>query len=187
VAAIPCFVVAVIMEPYRIRRLLAFIDPEADIHNHGYHLYQSMVAIGSGGLWGQGLGCGLQKYLFLSEAHTDFIFAVVCEEMGMIGALVIIGLYSFLIVQGIRVATKVPDMFGALIAAGVTVMIGLQAFINMGVVVGLLPTKGLTLPLISYGGSSLMINAIAIGIMMNVSRHAEYAVNPPQRMRLSYA
>jgi cell division protein FtsW len=188
IAAVPCLIAAIIAEPYRVRRFIGFLNPEKDIHGAGMQLYQSLVAIGSGGLWGLGLGQGPQKYQFLPEAYTDFIFAVICEELGLIGAICIIAIYVFLMIQGIRVASRVPDMFGALLATGITSMISLQAFINMAVVLGLLPTKGLTLPLISYGGSSLLINMVAIGILMNVSRHAEYAANPSRRaVRVAYA
>lgn len=173
VAAIPCIVIAIIVEPYRVARFLSFMDPEKDIRGKGWQLHQSLVTIGSGGVTGLGLGEGPQKYLFLSEAHTDFIFAGICEELGMVGAMIVVALYAFFIIQGLRVATRVPDMYGSLLAAGVTSMIGIQAFINMMVVTGLLPTKGLTLPLISYGGSSLLINMIGIGILLNVSRGAE--------------
>src|SRR5690606_16073540 len=130
---------------------------------------------------GLGLGEGPQKYQFLSEGHTDFIYAGICEELGMAGGVAVFIVYALFMIQGIRVATKAPGMYGSLIATGVTVMIGLQAFVNMYVVLGLLPTKGLTLPLISYGGSSLLINCAAVGILMNISRYTEIAAAVPTR------
>jgi cell division protein FtsW len=181
VAAIPCVIVAIIAEPYRVRRLIAFLNPESDIRNTGWQLYQSLVGVATGGIAGLGLGRGPQKYLFLSEAYTDFIFAIICEELGMIGAICIIGLYCFFFIQGMRVALRAPDLYSCLLATGCTCMIGFQAFINMGVVTGLLPTKGLTLPLISYGGSSLLINMVGIGILMNVSRNIEIAASMSRR------
>lgn len=187
VLAIPVVIAAIIAEPYRVARLVSFMNPELDPKGVGWQLDQSLVAIGSGGITGLGLGEGPQKYLFLAEAYTDFIFAVICEELGLIGAGVIIALFVFFMIQGIRVARRVPDMYGALLATGITAMISLQAFINMGVVTGLLPTKGLTLPLVSYGGSSLMINLIGIGILMNVSKCAEENAKPSKRVVPEYA
>lgn len=186
-AAVPCTVAAILAEPYRVKRLLAFMNPEADIHNKGWQLYQSLITIGSGGAFGLGLGRGMQKYLFLSEAYTDFIFAIICEELGMIGAICIIALYVFLMVQGIRVAAHTKGLYGVLLATGITAMIGIQAFINMAVVAGLLPTKGLTLPLISYGGSSLVINAASVGILMNISRYVEITAKLSRRPKGAFA
>jgi cell division protein FtsW len=187
IAAVPAVVAAIIAEPYRVKRLLAFMDPAKDMYGTGWQLYQSLISVGSGGVTGLGLGNGPQKYLFLSEAYTDFIFAVICEETGMVGAIAVIALYFFFVVQGYRVAMRVPDMYGSLLATGITSMIGIQAFINMFVVTGLVPTKGLTLPLISYGGSSLLINMVAIGILMNLSRDAEIAAAPSRRAQLAPA
>ncbi len=187
VAAMPLMVIAIVAYPWRLRRLMAFLNPMDDIHGKSWQLYQSLISVGSGGVWGLGLGNGPQKYLFLSEAYTDFIFAVICEELGMIGAVGVIALYGFFVIQGYRVAKKCADMYGTLLATGITVMISIQAFINMFVVTGLVPTKGLTLPLISYGGSSLLINMIAIGILMNLSKEAEMAAAPPRRLSLRYA
>lgn len=181
IAALPCVVVAIIVQPYRIDRIKAFINPTHDIQGKGWHQWQSLITVGTGGIWGKGLGCGPQKYLFLAEAHTDFIFAIICEEFGLVGAGAIIALYTFFVVQGIRVASRAPDMYASLLAAGITAMIGVQAFINMAVVTGLVPAKGLPLPLISYGGSSLLINMVGIGILMNISRYTEIAVKPSRR------
>ncbi|MCX7017444.1 MAG: putative lipid II flippase FtsW [bacterium] len=176
-------VAAVIAEPYRVARVFSYLDPEADIHGKGWQLYQSLVAVGSGGVVGLGLGRGPQKYLFLSEAHTDFIFSVICEEMGLIGAVIIMTFYVAFIILGICVAYNSSDMYSSLLATGVISMIGIPAFINVAVVTGLVPTKGLTLPLISYGGSSLFSNMLAIGILMNMSRNVEIANSPSRRPR----
>lgn len=183
IAAIPAVALAIYFKPYRMRRLAAFWEPESDITNTTYQIYQSLISVSTGGVFGLGLGAGPQKYQFLSEAYTDFIFAVICEELGMLGALSVFALYTFFIVQGIRVASRAPDLYGATIATGVTVMVGFQAFINMGVVTGLLPTKGLTLPLISYGGSSLLINCLAVGILMNISKATELAATVPRKLQ----
>ena len=170
---IPVLAGLIVFEKYRMKRLLSFLNPEKDIQGTGWQLWQSLISVGSGGWEGLGLGNGPQKYLFLSEAYTDFIFASICEELGMWGAGLVIALFVFLMIQGYRVAMKLQDMFGSLLATGITAMIGIQAFFNMFVVLGLVPTKGLTLPFISYGGSSLIVNMIAIGILMSLSREAE--------------
>lgn len=183
VASIPAIGLAIWAEPYRMRRVLTYLEP-FDVKNFrgaGWQLSQSLISVGTGGVTGVGLGEGPQKYQFLSEGHTDFIYAGICEEMGMVGGIVVFLVYALFMIQGIRVATKAPDMYGSLIAIGITIMIGFQAFVNMYVVVGLLPTKGLTLPLISYGGSSLVINCVAIGILMNISRYTEIAAAVPAR------
>jgi cell division protein FtsW len=160
--------------------MVAYLNPfDPEIRRStGWQLVQSLISVATGGVSGVGLGQGPQKYQFLSEGHTDFIYAGICEELGMTGAIVIFSVYAFFMLQGIRVASRAPDMYGSLLATGVTIMIGVQSFVNMYVVVGLLPTKGLTLPLVSYGGSSLVINCIAVGILMNVSRYTEIAANP---------
>lgn len=185
----PLLIIAIIAEPYRIQRVMSFLDPfdSEIIKGAGWQLAQSLVSVGTGGLYGLGLGRGPQKYQFLSEGHTDFIYAGICEELGLVGGIAIFLIYAIFMVQGIRVATKAPDMYGSLIATGITIMIGLQAFVNMYVVLGLLPTKGLTLPLISYGGSSLLINCVAVGILMNVSRYTEIAAAVPRRAQLAAA
>ncbi|MBX7244083.1 MAG: putative lipid II flippase FtsW [Candidatus Sumerlaeaceae bacterium] len=189
ILAIPAAILAILIEPFRVQRIIAFMNPEDKelIRGSGYQLYQSLIAVGSGGLSGLGLGEGPQKYLFLSEAYTDFIFAVICEEFGLIGATIIIALYVFFVVQGIRVASHAPDLYSCLLATGATAMIGIPAFFNMAVVTGLVPTKGLGLPLVSYGGSSLIINMVAIGILMNVSRFVEITAATPRRVRASFA
>lgn len=187
IMAIPAIVIAIALKPYRLQRIKTFLNPELDPLGSGYQLNQSLISVATGGIFGVGLGKGPQKYFFLSEGYTDFIFAGICEELGLVGALFLIGLYVFFIIQGIRVASRVPDMYGSLLATGITAMIGFQAFINMAVCIGLLPTKGLTLPLISYGGSSLLVNMVAIGILMSVSRYTEIVAKPSRRAAEAYA
>jgi len=155
--------------PYVWRRLLAFRNPWEDMQGMGFQIIQSFVALGSGGLWGVGLGDGRQKLFFLPAAHTDFILAIVGEETGFVGIMVVILLFALLIWRGVRIALRTEDTFGAHLAMGLTAMIALQVIINMGVVLGLLPTKGLTLPFISYGGTSLVMNLVAIGMLLNIS------------------
>ena len=154
---------------YGYRRIMAFLHPWEDVQGMGFQIIQSFVALSSGGLWGVGLGDSKQKLFFLPAAHTDFIFAILGEELGYIGIMVVILLFAFLIWRGVRIAFRTEDPFGAHLAMGITIMIALQVIINMGVVLGLLPTKGLTLPLISYGGTSVVVNLVAVGILVNIS------------------
>ena len=154
---------------YGYRRIMAFLNPWQDMHGMGFQIIQSFVALGSGGLWGVGLGDGKQKLFFLPAAHTDFILAIVGEETGFIGIMVAIILFALLIWRGIKIALKTEDTFGAHLAMGITSLIALQVIINMGVVLGLLPTKGLTLPFISYGGTSVVMNLVGVGILLNIS------------------
>ncbi len=160
---------------YRRRRLLNFLDPWQDPTDSGFQLTQSFVALGNGGFFGVGLGHGRQKLFFLPEAHSDFVLALVGEELGFVGTGLLISLFVVLIVRGFHVAGRAPDAFGRYLASGVTLLVGVQVVINMGVVSGLLPTKGLTLPLVSYGGSSLVVTLVALGILLSVSRsvHAD--------------
>jgi cell division protein FtsW len=153
---------------YRIKRLISFIDPWQYPAAEGYQIIHSLMAFGTGGLWGAGIGKGYQKLFYLPEPHTDFIFAVIGEELGFWGVLFILGLYAIIIWRGISIACRCQDSFGMLVAAGITIAIGLQVSINMGVTLGLLPTKGLTLPFLSYGGTSLLLNMASIGILMNI-------------------
>ena len=153
---------------YRVRRLLTFLDPWQYPADSGYQIVHSLMAFGSGGITGTGLGNGYQKLFYLPEPHTDFIFSVVGEELGLIGVTVVILLYGVILMRGIRIARRAKDPFGAYLAMGITVALGLQVCVNMGVALGLLPTKGLTLPFLSYGGTSLLINMVAVGIMMNI-------------------
>ena len=149
---------------------MSFLDPWEDPNNTGFQLSQSFVALGNGGLAGVGLGEGRQKLFFLPEAHADFVLALVGEELGFLGTGLLMVLFAILLVKGFRIAGRAPDAFGRHLASGVTLLIGIQVLINAGVVSGLLPTKGLTLPLVSYGGSSLLVSLIAIGILLSISR-----------------
>ena len=161
---------AAVMEPYRRERVLAFLDPWKDPLETGYHTIQSLIALGSGGWLGVGLGARRQKWLYVPNAHTDFIYAILGEEMGLIGTFAVLGMFAFLIYLGIRVARAAPDRFGMLIAAGITIWIGAQALINMGAVTATLPVTGVPLPLVSFGGSSLVVSLVAMGIMTNIAR-----------------
>ena len=154
---------------YRKRRILAFLDPWQDPQNSGFQIIQSWLALGTGGVFGQGLGEGKQKLFYLPEAHTDFILSVVGEELGFLGVIVIIGMFFLLVQRAMRIAVAAPDIFGRFLALGIAVLFGIEATVNMGVVTGLLPTKGLALPFISYGGSSLIISLFAVGILLNIS------------------
>lgn len=154
---------------YRYRRLMSFMNPWADASGTGYQLTQSLLAFGSGGLFGKGLGASQLKLLYLPDPHTDFIFPVIGEELGFIGALGVVLLFVFWGLRGWQVAKRAPDLFGQLLAAGITCWVLIQATINMGVSCGLLPTKGLPLPFVSFGGSSLIITMCAVGILLNIS------------------
>ncbi|MFO7644070.1 MAG: putative lipid II flippase FtsW [Desulfosarcina sp.] len=153
---------------YRVRRLMSFLDPWQYPTAEGYQIIHSLMAFGTGGVTGAGLGKGYQKLFYLPEPHTDFIFSVVGEELGLIGVMIVILLYGIILTRGICIARNTPDRFGSFMAMGITVTIGLQVCINMGVALGLLPTKGLTLPFLSYGGTNLLTNMAAVGILMNI-------------------
>jgi cell division protein FtsW len=168
-----CVYLFIRMEPYRLHRILAFIDPWSDPLNTGFQAIQSVVALGSGGFAGVGLGHSIQKYQWLPFAHTDFIFAIVGEETGLLGTSAVLGLFGLFAYRGYRVALKAPDAFGSLLACGVTTWIALQALINIAAVTVTLPTTGIPLPFISYGGSSLAITLLAVGILLNVSTQSE--------------
>jgi cell division protein FtsW len=155
---------------YRRERLMSFLDPFAKMSDEGYQLSQSLIAFGSGGLFGMGLGQGRQKFAYLPYPESDFIFAIVGEDFGLLGCLAVISLFAAFLFAGLRVAMRCEDRFGCLLAAGIVSLISLQAFINMGVVVGILPTTGLPLPFFSAGGTSLSITMAAVGIVLNVSR-----------------
>lgn len=169
-AAVPGLLVLIIKAPYRLRRLLAFIDPWADPLDSGWNIIQSLLAIGSGGLFGLGLGQGREKYLYLPEAHTDFIFAIVGEELGFLGAATVVLLFFLFAWRGLKIALGSPDFFGCMLALGITSMVAFQALLNIGVVTGSLPITGITLPFISFGGSSLTITLAGVGILLNISR-----------------
>jgi cell division protein FtsW len=156
---------------YRRRRLLAFWDPWSDPLGDGFQVIQSLIAVGSGGLIGRGLMAGVQKLFYLPEPHTDFIYAVIGEEFGLIGTTVVMGCFLVIAWRGLKIAMDAPDRFGAFLAIGLTTMIAVQAFFNMSVVLGLVPTKGIPLPFVSSGGSSLLISLLGMGILLNVSQH----------------
>jgi cell division protein FtsW len=155
-------------EPYRLRRWLTFLDPWKDPDGAGYQITQSFYALGSGGILGTGLGAGMQKLHYLPAAHTDFIFAVIGEELGFVGSLFIILLFMVIVWRGVHISLSTQERFGSLLAIGLTLLIGVQAAINIGVVTGALPTKGLTLPFISFGGSSMLVSLISVGILLNI-------------------
>ena len=164
-------VMAIKMASYRMKRITAFLDPWSDPLGDGFQTIQSLLAVGSGRIFGTGLGHGRQKFLYLPEQQTDFIFAVLAEEMGFLGASFVVLLFLAFAWRGLRIAIKAPDFFGALLATGITAMVVVQAAINIGVVTGSLPVTGITLPFISYGGSSLTLNLLGIGILLNISRY----------------
>jgi cell division protein FtsW len=166
---IPAAYLFLINAEYRVKRILGFLNPWEYPADEGYQMVHSLMAFGTGGLWGTGIGKGYQKLFYLPEPHTDFIFSVIGEELGLLGVLVIISLYAWIVIRGIAIARNAPDLFGSYLAIGLTIAMGLQIVVNMGVTLGLLPTKGLTLPLLSYGGTSLLLNMASIGILMNVS------------------
>ena len=170
IGMLPLLYFAIFTSPYRTERILTFLDPWGDPSNSGFQMVQSFLSLGSGGLFGVGLGAGRQKLFYLPESHTDFIFSVIGEEMGFVGALILVGCFLFLVWRGIRIALNIGDPFGKYLGFGITLLIGLQALMNMGVVTGLLPTKGLTLPFISYGGSSLMVSLTGVGILLGLSK-----------------
>jgi cell division protein FtsW len=164
--------VVLIQAPYRIKRIMTFLDPWSDPLGSGFQIIQSLIAVGTGGVFGKGLMEGKQKLFFLPEPHTDFIYAVIAEELGLIGALVILACFGVIAWRGLRTSVRAPDSFGAFLALGITMMLVLQAFVNMSVVLGLMPTKGIPLPLVSAGGSSLLINLLGVGVLLNISQHA---------------
>ena len=174
-AAAPALVVAaglLIFVPWRLQRLITFIDPWADQQGSGFQVVQSLIAIGSGGTNGLGFAQGKQKMLFLPFAHSDFIFAVVGEELGLVGAIAVVAVFALFLWRGIRTALLAPDRFGMLLSLGIVTSIVAQALFNISVVLSLVPTKGIPLPFISYGGSSLVPTLAAVGILLNVSQHA---------------
>jgi cell division protein FtsW len=168
--ALPVLVYVMMTAEYRLRRLLTFLDPWSDPAGSGFHVIQSLIAFGSGQLFGRGLGESRQKLFYLPEAHTDFVYSVIGEELGLLGALAVLALYGVIIVRGLRLTAKIEEPFDQYLAFGLTVLLGLQALIHMGVVMGLMPTKGLVLPFISYGGSAMVINLMEAGILLGLSR-----------------
>jgi cell division protein FtsW len=195
-AVVPLLALAIAQKGYRWERFLAFLNPWRDPSDTSFQLLHSLLALGSGGPLGVGLGSGQQKLFYLPEPHTDFILAVIGEETGIFGISIVLLLYALLIYKGVKIALRAPERFGTYLAFGLTLAVGLQAFINSAVVMGLLPTKGLPLPFISYGGSSLITNLLAMGILMNINSyarehsggwHGENWLNPQTRGRRSKA
>jgi cell division protein FtsW len=170
--AIPAIYLLIVRVPYRYQRVMAFLSPEADPQGRGFQLLQSLIAVGSGGFLGVGLMEGKQKLFYLPDAHTDFIYAVLCEELGFLGGALVLALFAIYGWRGIRAALAAPDDFGRLAALGITVMVMTQALINLGVVLGMMPTKGIPLPFISYGGTSLLVMLLATGVLLNISQQA---------------
>lgn len=172
-ASLPALFYLMASEEYRLRRLLSFRDPWSDPLNTGYQIIQSLYALGPGGLFGVGLGRGRQKLFYLPEPHSDFIFAVIGEELGFIGTASVLILFALLLWRGFKIALMAPDAFGSLLATGVTAMIGLQALMNIGVVTGSIPVTGINLPLISAGGSSLLFTMCGLGVLLNISKYVK--------------
>ena len=170
-AALPVLYVVLVSAPYRRRRLMAFWDPWADPLGDGFQIIQSLIAVGTGGVFGRGLMGGVQKLFYLPEPHTDFIYAVIGEELGLLGASGILICFCVIAWRGLRIAMRAEDTFGSFVALGLTTMISVQAFVNMSVVLGLMPTKGIPLPLVSAGGSSLLISLLGMGVLLNISQH----------------
>lgn len=168
---LPTLYLILMQADYRRRRLTTFLDPWADPRGDGFQIIQSLLAVGTGGVTGKGLMQSTQKFFYLPEPHTDFIFAVISEETGLIGAVVVLTCFGVLAWRGLRVSARIQDPFGSYLALGLTMMLVLQAFVNMSVVLGLAPTKGIPLPLVSSGGSSLLINLVGVGVLLNISQH----------------
>ncbi|HOV24210.1 MAG TPA: putative lipid II flippase FtsW [Candidatus Marinimicrobia bacterium] len=165
-------VVTILRSPYKLMRILTFLEPEKDLQGAGYQIHQSMITLGNGGFFGRGLGGSIEKNLFLPDMHTDFIFSVVGEELGFIGAVVLLSLYLYLFIRGIKIALRAPDVFGNLLGIGLSSCLFIYVIVNVGVTCGLLPVTGLPLPFISYGGSSMLFNFACVGIILNISRYA---------------
>src|SRR5258708_7757637 len=170
--SLPAAYVVLMSADYRRRRMMVFLNPWEDPLGDGFQVIQSLIAVGTGGVFGRGLMAGVQKLFYLPYPHTDFIYAVIGEELGLVGASVVLACFCVIAWRGLRTAMRAPDRFGAFLALGLTAMIVVQAFFNMSVVLGLLPTKGIPLPFVSFGGSSLLMSMIGMGILLNVSHHA---------------
>ncbi len=172
-AAAPVLFFLITQVSYRNARLISFLHPESDPQGAGFQLLQSLIAVGSGGFTGVGLMESKQKLFYLPEAHTDFIYAVICEELGFIGAAIVIGLFAAYAWRGLRASFNAPDGFGRMLALGATAMVMFQSLINFAVVLGMMPTKGIPLPFVSYGGSSLLVMLLATGVLLNVAQQAD--------------
>jgi len=170
--SVPAAYIVLVSADYRRRRLTVFLNPWEDPLGDGFQVIQSLSAVGTGGVFGRGLMAGVQKLFYLPYPETDFIYAVIGEELGLLGATIVLACFCVIVWRGLRTALRAPDRFGAFLALGLTAMVAFQAFFNMSVVLGLLPTKGIPLPFVSFGGSSLLISMIGMGILLNVSQHA---------------
>jgi cell division protein FtsW len=170
--SLPAAYIVLVSADYRRRRLMVFLNPWEDPLGDGFQVIQSLIAVGTGGVFGRGLMAGVQKLFYLPYPETDFIYAVIGEELGLIGATIVLVCFCVIGWRGLRTALRAPDRFGAFLALGLTAMVAFQAFFNISVVLGLLPTKGIPLPFVSFGGSSLLISMIGMGILLNVSQHA---------------
>lgn len=168
-AFIPVGVALILYKGYRLTRLTAFLDPWKDANNTGFQIIQSLLSFGSGGTFGVGIGDGMQKLFYLPEPHTDFILSIIAEESGFIGVTIVIVMFAVFAFRGFMIALKAPDLFGTLLAAGLTMVIAMEAFINIAGVMGLIPLKGLVLPFLSYGGTALIMTMTAVGILLNIS------------------
>jgi cell division protein FtsW len=172
-ASLPALYILIFHVAWRRDRILAFLNPYADRQKTGFHIIQSLIAVGTGGVTGLGLMEGKQKLFYLPEPHTDFIFAVTAEELGLVGALIVVTLFAIFLWRGMRASWRTEDTFGRYLAVGITSMVVMQAFINISVVLGMMPTKGIPLPLVSYGGSSLFVTLACIGVLLNITKQAE--------------
>lgn len=168
--SLPVLIYALIVYRYRVARITSFLDPWKDPYGSGFQLIQSLISFGKGGIFGQGFANGKQQLFYLPDAHTDFILSVIAEELGLLGVLAVLLLFLLLLFIGVRVAVRAQDRFGFLLASGITILISLQTVLNVGVVMGALPTKGMVLPFLSYGGSALLTNMAAMGILLSVAR-----------------
>ena len=175
-AALPIVVIEILRHPYRLKRIGTFLRPWADPQGSGYQLVQSFMAVGSGGWFGKGLGQSQLKLLYLPTPHTDFIFPVICEELGLLGGLAVLALFGYFLTRGIRIARAAPNLFGTLLAFGITALLVAQALFNIAVCLGMLPTKGLPLPFFSFGGSATLVTLAGVGILLNISRQAEVKI-----------
>lgn len=175
ISAVPLMAYLIIKEPYRMARIIAFLDPWQDSQGIGFQLTQSQIALGSGGIFGIGLGHSQQKLFYLPAAHTDFILSIIGEELGLAGTLTVVALFALFVWQGTRLVRRTPHAFGYFLGMGIVMMLGLQAVVNVGVSIGAFPTKGLPLPFISYGGSALIFHLVAIALLLNISKMQDYS------------
>ena len=170
--AVPLIAIVAVQKPHVMRRMSVFLNPEADVQGAGFQLHQSLIAIGSGGFLGRGPGGSRQSEFFLPDCHTDFVFAVLGEEWGLVGTLAVVALFAMVVWRGLAIARDARDLFGRYLAVGLTAMIGVVAFLNMAVVLGLAPTTGLPLPFVSYGGSAMMVNLAGVGLLLSIAGHS---------------